>query len=227
MKTNIGDRIKRYESAYNPKLTPKSPLFIRVDGKSFHSYTKHMNRPFDKHLIDGMIVAAQKTAKTMMGFKLAYIQSDEATFMLTDFDRHDMEGWFNYELNKVVSITASTFTAFFLQYMGVEEPAMFDARAFIVPLDDFPNVFVWRQRDWERNSLQMVARHHFSQKELDGKNRAEMHEMLHSVDVNWANLLPVFKNGTFLFEDLKPVHKSLNYEEIYDSIVPSLFKDES
>lgn len=221
MKSNIGDRIKRYEQASNHKLTPRSCLFIRVDGKAFHTYTKGFNRPFDNTLIRGMITAAQKTAKEMQGFKIAYIQSDECTFMLTDFDTHDTQGWFNYELNKVVSLSASLFTAYFNQYMGVENVAMFDSRAFIVPQDDFPNVFVWRQRDWERNSLQMLSRFHYSHKELNHKNTAQMHEMLHNKGVNWAHLLDVYKNGTFLFADNidNPCHEKLGYDEI-QSLIP-------
>jgi tRNA(His) 5'-end guanylyltransferase len=33
-----------------------------------------------------MTVATQKTADAIQGCKLAYVQSDEASFLLTDFD---------------------------------------------------------------------------------------------------------------------------------------------
>ena len=111
--SNIGERIKRYEKAYDFKLTPRSCLFIRVDGKAFHTFTKHCAKPFDHALMDAMEGAARATADEMAGFKLGFVQSDEATFMLTDFDRHETQGWFGYELNKVVSISASLFTAHF------------------------------------------------------------------------------------------------------------------
>lgn len=210
----LGDRIKRYEASYNCKLTPRSVVMVRVDGKAFHSYTKHMNRPFDKNLINGMVTAARKTAREMQGFKLAYIQSDECTFMITDFDGLETQGWFNYEVNKIVSLTASFFTAYFNQYMGVEEIAAFDARAFVVPQDDWPNVFIWRQRDWERNSLQMLARNNYSHKELVNKNTSQLHEMLYNKGINWASLLPIYKNGTFITKDFDLIHDKLNYEEI-------------
>lgn len=216
MKTNIGERIKRYEQAYNHSLTPRSVLMIRVDGRAFHTYCRGRNRPFDDELIEGMATAARKTAREMQGFKLAYIQSDEATFMLTDFDTHETQGWFNYELNKIVSISASAFTAYFNQFMGVDEVAMFDSRAFIVPVDDAPNVFVWRQRDWERNSLQMLARSHYSQPDLENKNTADLHELLFKEGVNWANLESKYKNGTFITKDFQTIHDKLSYETIYE-----------
>lgn len=213
--SNIGERIKRYEKAYDFKLTPRSCLFIRVDGKSFHTFTRHCAKPFDSALMDAMEGAARSTADEMAGFKLGYIQSDEATFMLTDFDRHETQGWFGYELNKVVSISASLFTAHFNQRYthpnGV--PAVFDSRAFIVPIDDAPNVFVWRQRDWERNSIQMLARAHFSHKQCENKKMAELHEMLHTSGVNWAKLTPREKNGTYLTPEAS-IYAKLDYETI-------------
>jgi hypothetical protein len=36
-KDSLGDRIKRYENVFNYKLTPKTPLFIRVDGTLSHN----------------------------------------------------------------------------------------------------------------------------------------------------------------------------------------------
>lgn len=218
MKANIGDRIKKYEKVSDYKLTPRTPLFIRVDGKAFHTFTKAYNRPFDNTLIDGMVTAALKTAKQMQGFKLAYVQSDECTFMLTDYDTLDTQGWFNYELNKVVSLTAAYFTAYFLEYMGIDNIAVFDARAFNVPEADWPNVFVWRQRDWERNSLQMLARSHYSHKECEFKNTQQLHELLHEKDVNWAKLRPIYKNGTFITADFATVHEKLSYDNLVELV---------
>lgn len=215
MHTNIGDRIKKYENAYNHSLTPRSPLFIRVYGRAFHTYCRGMKKPFDDELINAMITAAKKTAKEMQGFKLAYVQSDECTFMLTDFDTHDTQGWFDYEVNKIVSITASAFTAYFNQFMGVDKLAMFDARAFIVPVDDAPNVFVWRQQDWERNSVQMVARSLYSQKELQHKSIGDLHELLFKKGVNWAKLEDVYKNGTFIHYIQGEIHEKWSYNDIF------------
>ena len=214
MGDTLGDRIKRYEQVSAYRLLPRSPLFIRVDGKAFHTYTRTCEKPFDQRLIDAMVKAAQKTAKEMNGFVAAYIQSDECTFMLEDYHTFETQGWFNYELNKVVSISASAYTAYFNEAFNGSKPAMFDSRAFTVPTEEAPNVFIWRQRDWERNSLQMLARAHFSHKQLDHKKAADMHEMLHAKGVNWADLSDQLKNGTFLFRDLQPVSVKMTYEEL-------------
>lgn len=212
--STIGDRIKRYERATNYSLLPRSPLFIRVDGKAFHTYTRGCDKPFDQHLIDSMVIAAQKTAKEMGGFVAAYIQSDECTFMLVDYNSFDTQGWFNYELNKVVSISASAFTAYFNEAYKGSTPALFDSRAFTVPVEDAPNVFIWRQRDWERNSIQMAARAVFSHKECDHKKVPELHEMLFAKGINWADYSGQLKNGTFIFKDSELVTDKLSYEDL-------------
>lgn len=230
MSATLGDRIKRYEQASRYLLAPRQPLFIRVDGRAFHTYTRGMDRPFDSGLMGAMLHATQETARDMMGFKLAYTQSDEATFMLTDYDKIDSQGWFGYELAKVVSLSASLFTIHFNDYMMGKaltdhRLATFDSRAFTVPADDAPNVFIWRQRDWERNSVTMLAQSHFSHKALHGKKIPDMHDMLHEVGVNWAQLSDVEKNGVFVWKglhregDVVRTHMMLKSEKLdYDAI---------
>lgn len=218
---SLGNRIKRYEAVSNPLLMNNCPVIIRVDGKSFHTWTKPFDRPFDDRLMQAMVYAAKKTSLEMQGFKLAYVQSDEATFCITDLDSHESQAWFDNELNKIVSITASAFTAHFNQALSNPEhgPAMFDARAFNIPLDDAPNAFIWRQKDWERNSLQMLARAHFSHSELNGKKHADIHEMLHTKGINWANCTGQEKNGSFLTQT-EIRCEQLDWSEIIEYINP-------
>lgn len=216
--TSLGDRMKAYEACSAPRLTPNAPVVIRVDGRAFHTFTRHMRRPFDPVLMKVMVRAAVETAREMQGFKLGYVQSDEATFLLTDYDTNETAAWFGNEVNKLVSLSASIFTAHFNMFMHNEPvPAAFDSRAFTVPREDVPNVFVWRQQDWTRNSLQMVARAHFSHKQLHGKNRAAMHDMLHEVGVNWAtDYTDQEKNGTFILADKTTHHEVWGYSDIND-----------
>jgi len=213
----IGDRIKSYEATFNHLLINREPVFIRIDGKSFHSFTKHMEKPFDMKLIEAMIVAGEKTAKEMMCFKLGYHQSDEFTFMLLNTDTYETQAWFNNEINKLVSISASLFTAYFNKEME-GTTAVFDSRAFNVPLDDAPNVFIWRQRDWERNSLQMLSGSLYSHKELINKKKADMHELIFQKGKNWNDLPDILKNGTFITREGERLHQKLDYEAIKNLI---------
>ncbi|MBB3752437.1 tRNA(His) 5'-end guanylyltransferase [Mycolicibacterium sp. BK634] len=228
MSDTLGDRIKRYERAYNHTLTPRMPVIIRVDGRAFHTLTRHLNKPFDHTLMSAMVNAAIDVSRDMQGFKLGYHQSDEVSFLLTDYDQLDTQGWFGYELNKIVSLTASLFTAHFYANCPATlrekfgRVATFDARAFNVPAEDVPNVFIWRQRDWERNSLQMLAHFYFSHSELQCKGRREMHDMLHGIGINWADLSSREKNGTWILHDGDVTSERWTYPEIEDVIAGAM-----
>lgn len=219
---NLADRIKRYEKSCSGKLLPRTPILIRIDGKAFHTYTRGMKKPFDKKLIDAMLYAGEMTARQMMGFKIGYHQSDEFTFLLTDYDKHETQPWFGGKKQKIISVSASFFTAYFNQRMNIDKLAFFDSRVFNCPKDDVANVFVWRQQDWTRNSIEMFARSHFSHNQLHKKNQSQMHEMLHRIGENWADLSSVCKNGTFITKDGQRIHKKLSYDDI-QSIIESQF----
>lgn len=200
-KQSLGDRIKKYEGVSRHYLTPRMPVIIRVDGRAFHTFTKGAEKPFDKNIMQAMVLAAEATANEMQGFKAAYVQSDEATFLLTDYDDLETQGWFEYNLSKMISISAATMSVYF-RYFYEGEPLrfpVFDSRAFNVPKEDVANTFLWRAQDWERNSLQMYARSFFSHKELHKKNREDIHNMLHEIGKNWTtDLTDQQKNGTFI-----------------------------
>lgn len=216
---NIGERMKSYEQVFSHKFTKRSPLIVRVDGRHFHTFTRGAEKPFDQKIIMSMVEAAKYVAKNMQGFKAAFIQSDEASFLITDYDDIKTQGWFDYELNKIVSISAARMSVKFNDvYRGVEL-AEFDSRAFVLPKEDVANYFLWRALDWKRNSVQMLGQAYFSQKELHKKKLSDIHELLYSKEVNWARLPEQHKNGTWISKDLSTNSTVLpNYESIYEFV---------
>ncbi len=199
-KDTLGNRIKfNYENRQRFYLTRRTPVIVRVDGKAFHSYTRGCERPFDKKLISSMVAAAQKVAESMQGFKAAYVQSDEVSFLLTDYDGLNTDAWFDYNKSKVETISASTMSGWFNRLMDNGKVAVFDARSFNIPREEVANYFLWRAKDWERNSLTMYCGAFFSHKQLHQKNRSNKHEMLHSIGKNWTTDLDAqLRNGTLI-----------------------------
>jgi len=210
-KTSLGDRMKlNYEKRHRHQLIRRMPVIVRVDGKAFHTFTRGMPI-FYPLLMDAMAESAAKVSKHIQGFKVAYVQSDEVSFLITDYDSLQTSAWFDYTQNKLESVIASMMTAYFNEYMRDPrlavslKPAFFDARAFNIPREEVTNYFVWRAKDWERNSVQMYAQDNFSPKQLHGKKQPDMHEMLHTVGKNWAtDLGDRAKNGTFLTPAVDP-----------------------
>jgi len=211
-KSNLGNRMKSYENVYRNYLIPRMPVIVRVDGKAFSTFTKSCEKPFDAGFIDAMRDSAFVLAKEIQGFKFGYIQSDEASFVLTDYDTFETQGWFGYNINKMVSVSASIMTANFNYYFNKYKPsntkmAYFDSRAFNVPREDVINAIYWRAKDWERNSISMYCSNFYSHKQMYKKNREDMHEMLHSIGKNWTtNLSDREKNGTFIYKDTTSIN---------------------
>lgn len=223
MKDNLGDRMKgAYEDRTRYKLPRRGYTIIRIDGKAFHTYTKGLERPFDKGLIKDMNLTAAHLCKNIMGCKLAYVQSDEISLVLTDFDTHETQAWFDNNIQKMVSIAAAMATAKFNQLRmlrkstesdGEHPPmdllttyeidkinfAMFDARVFQVPTkNEAINYLIWRQQDAVRNSIQLVAQSHYSHKELHKKNTSELQDMIHDKGDNWNDYSPRQKRGSVI-----------------------------
>ena len=85
-KDSLGDRMKAdYENRMRCFLPRRTYTLLRVDGKSFHSYTRGCGRPFDAELMADMDAAAQALCENITGAQLAFVQSDEISVLLTDF----------------------------------------------------------------------------------------------------------------------------------------------
>ncbi len=200
-KTGIGDRMKEnYEGRYRLKLTRRTPVIMRLDGKAFHTLTKGCEKPFDERLSGAMLSTTWALLKEIQGSKCAYIQSDEISILITDFEKLTTEAWFDYNIQKMCSVSAGIASTRFSQawFPENEGVAVFDSRVFNIPKEEVCNYFIWRQQDWTRNSVHMAARSHFSHKELHGKNVSNMHEMLHKIGINWNDFDSKWKNGLFV-----------------------------
>lgn len=217
---NLDTRMKRYE--FDIRLTINVPVILRIDGKAFHTYTKRCNKPFDADISIAFHWAMRQTSEEMQGFKIAYHQSDEVSFLLTDFDTHETQAWFDYRLQKLVSVAASIFTAHFNEqyehYYGM--PARFDCRAFNIPSDDVANYFLWRAKDCHKNAVSLVAQSQFSEGKLHNKSTDERLKMLLDVGVGFYDYPAAFRNGTFW--DGK--HTQTNIEPTFEAVSEVVYK---
>jgi tRNA(His) 5'-end guanylyltransferase len=201
---DLGNRQKSYEDSTR---LPKGAVIVRVDGKAFHTWTKRVGvtAPFDAAVVNCMGTAAATAAGEMQGFKLAYIQSDECTFVLANTGAEE-QGWFDYKVQKLVSITASIFTwafntAFFeccRKHKYTQWPAFFDARAFSIPVEDVANNIVWRQQDWARNSVQKLGSTYLKHSELQGKSNNQVLALLAERSVTLDDLPAWARSGQFI-----------------------------
>lgn len=192
---SLGDRIKgQYEDRTRYLLPRRTFTIIRLDGKAFHTLTRGCIRPFDGTVKDAMTAAAIRVVQEAQGAKLAYIQSDEISIVLTDFDTITTEAWFDGNVQKIVSVAASFASVEFSKVFG--RAGVFDARVFTIPDPvEVLNYIIWRQKDALRNSVSACAQAVFSAKQLHGKSIADMKEMLIREQVDWLDVPQHYRNG--------------------------------
>lgn len=216
-KDSLGDRMKAYEAVPKNFLMRKTPVIIRLDGKAFHTFTRGFEKPFDKVIETAMTETMLYLCKNIQGCVLGYTQSDEITLVLCDYQKVDTAAWFDYNVQKMVSISAAMATyAFNMVLMGrTEKSAFFDARAFSLPRNEVVNCLIWRQQDATRNSIQGLAQSLYSHKELQGINCNELQDkMFTEKGVNWNDLTTYQKRGACA------VRKMVNKISPTNAVVP-------
>jgi tRNA(His) guanylyltransferase len=218
MNDPLGDRIKNnYEDRTRYMLPRRTYTIIRLDGKAFHTYTKGLEKPFDLGLIEDFDKAVLNIMPQIQGAQCAYVQSDEISILVTDFEKENTSAWFDGNVQKIVSVSASLMTAEFnflrtrrcnpyIESCDTKphgnDLAFFDARVFTIPdWIEVYNYFVWRNNDCSRNSLRMMAQSLYSHKELDGQTCSQMSAMIYDKGVDWENYDMGLKNGRLIYKE--------------------------
>ena len=222
-RSDLGDRMKRYESVSKTRLTNRTPVIIRIDGKAFHTFTRGLKKPFDDILIEAMQDTMKFLCENIQGCVLGYTQSDEISLLLVDYKNLNSCAWFDNEVQKICSVAASMATlrfnrifrslatAYRYEYedddnqwnyldrlkMAMGEGAMFDARCFNLPKEEVTNYFFWRQQDAERNSINSVGFAFFSHQEMQNKNCGDVKEMLLlEKGIDWDEFQRMYQRGS-------------------------------
>ena len=114
IRDEIGNRMKTYyEEIPKTRLMHRTPVAIRLDGRSFHTFTRGFQKPFDEVLIKSMQNTMKYLCENIQGCVLGYHQSDEITLILIDYQNLNTSAWFDYEVQKMCSIAASMATMAF------------------------------------------------------------------------------------------------------------------
>jgi tRNA(His) guanylyltransferase len=231
---SLGDRMKGYEDVTRHSLVRRMPIIIRVDGQSFHTFVKCLKNydpvlkttPFSTMMHNVMSKTMIDLMFNVQNSVFGYTQSDEISILLRDWDKHETQQWFDGTLQKMCSIGAANATAAFNFHFShlvrvpteLKHMARFDARVYNLPREEVTNYFIWRQQDAMRNSVQMLGRHYFSQKQMHGLNNMQVKDKMHTEEgVAWE-AIPTWQqrgscayqiknnpSGSLVFDDDIPV----------------------
>jgi tRNA(His) 5'-end guanylyltransferase len=231
---NLEDKCLYYRGLADYKLMPNSYVMVSLDGRGFSKAIKNkFEKPFDVDFIDMMNETAKYLCNNIEGCKFAYVQSDEISLVITDFDTPTTDTFFGNRICKLQSIIASMASGRFNQLMilyrmnkgmGVNPGDViencpvyqFDCRCWNVPtFNDVFAYFLWRQIDCVRNSKQQAAQTYFPHKELLGKSTDEQIKiLLDEKGIDWNQYNDGEKYGRFIWKR-KVLMNNIETGEIY------------
>lgn len=109
---DFGNRMKAYEAVEAArKLDSQLPIYARIDGRAFSTFTRGMQRPFDPAMTTAMIETAKHLLHATHA-RIGYTQSDEISLVwLADSPQSDV--FFSGKVHKMVSVLASMAAAKF------------------------------------------------------------------------------------------------------------------
>ena len=220
MKDSLGDRMKNfYEDRYRIYLTRRMPVIIRVDGNAFHTFTKGLKRPFDPVFMGIMQETCADLCKNIQGCVGGYVQSDEISLLLVDYNTITTDAWFDYNLQKICSLAAARATMTFNKLVSeivedfIRDAAWCNETGEAGEEDNLKWYELWKDKqnramfdarafnipkDATRNSIQSAGQSIFSHKELEGKSQSDIQEMLFQHGINWNDYSIPEKRGAFV-----------------------------
>jgi tRNA(His) guanylyltransferase len=203
----LASRMKRYElEEAGRRMMPLLPIVARLDGRAFHTFTQGLSRPYSPEFTRCMVETAAVLVDEF-GADLAYTQSDEISlFWKNDdpFKQMAFDGRFQKWVSLLAAEASVAFNLSVRDHLPQKAPtrkkrAKLDCRVWQLPnMFEVYNVFLWREDDATRNSLQMAAQSHYSQKELHKAASPKLHDLLHAKGINWNDFPAFFKRGTYV-----------------------------
>lgn len=206
---SLGDRMKWYEEVPRHRLCPQVPVMMRLDGKAFHTLTSRFEKPVDARMQKAMLAAAMELCRSIQDVRLAYVQSDEITLLITQRTPFS-QAWFDLDVQKMVSVSASMCSVAFgrslAEQMLLSEfdqlpTPLFDSRVWNLPVHEVCNNLIWRQQDATRNSIQSLGRAYFSHRALENKSCDQIQNMLmRQFGINWNDCPTIQKRGACIVQ---------------------------
>lgn len=188
----LGERMKTFEK--EEYIKPENAFLIRLDGKTFSSFTAKFKKPFDERFTNAMV----KTMNDLMKFfnaSSAFCCSDEITLVFPPIHGKMTEHVFSGRKNKIATLAAGKCSTLFvfnlMSEVNDDETIMkhisnsipcFDARVMEFPRDkliEVSNNIHWRSNgDCLCNTTSTYARFLLEQGRTFKKNSDEMIKMM-------------------------------------------------
>lgn len=212
--------MKEYEIYADLRIPYNSKIILRLDGRSFHSFSKKMEleKPYDNNFYKTLVKVCKDLFKEFSP-SFIYTFSDEINILLDSIP-------FNGRIEKINSVFASfTASSFTSNYNSkFPKPVAFDSRIIPVGEDDIFKYFKWRQDEAWRNCVNGYGIEFLKSKysasvaneKINGLKSSDIHELLFQNGINLNDVENWKKRGIGIYKKNKKVtgfNKAKNVEQ--------------
>ncbi len=191
-------------------LTCVAPVFVRIDGRNFHTLAEawELERPFDLRFSESMArVCERLLSDSGLSPEFAYTFSDEISLYFSTLP-------FAGRVEKIDSVAASYAASALTLEAGSGIPVSFDARIIQVTPEIAVQYLIERQGEAWRNHINAWCQHAlieegYSRREaarqLKGLPSPAMHEIAFSRGINLAKTPAWQRRGVLVYRDVRTV----------------------
>lgn len=214
--SELFDRQKAYQEAYDTKVISRLPIIIKCDIRSGHKVTKQLNRPYSEKFNAIMASTMLQTITEMDGAVFGYFFADQISYILLPGD----DPWYLNKIQKLSSITASLTSVNFMKLhwaddtLSLDGDVIFDGQCWAVPsLNETINCLILSQQEAIHSAISLATYAELNKiyekndvvKLLHGKKTEEKLELLYAeCDVDYENYYPIsYKRGICAYKTPK------------------------
>jgi tRNA(His) 5'-end guanylyltransferase len=145
-------RITSYEDICDPRLMPRVPLIINLNGRNFSKITSLLPKPFSLELGQCLYATMADLVQEIEGAVFAYSFNDEITIIVRNDQTLDTQPWYDNSVSKIISAASSLATLHFNDAaaeleVNLSGDPIFLSKIFTVPnLTEAVNVMVYHQQ---------------------------------------------------------------------------------
>lgn len=210
----LAQSMKTLENAATYHLASDSPVIIRVNGNIFNRVLNSYEQPFDKMYRKAMKNTMLALCDHIQNCCLGYTFFDEISLLL--IQQKGSNAWFNNDVAKIISYTASLATMIFHRefsqcinqakskrlYEEKDWMPLFHANAFTIPKESIDDYFLYRQNKCIRKSIvaASTASTGIDSKILGSKKTSDLLQILKDTGFPWESYPVQSRYGTFAIQ---------------------------
>jgi len=239
---SLKDRIEFYQKLVDPHIMPRLPIIIGINGRSFSKITSFLDKPYCPKLAECMLSTTLRLCSDIEGALFAYQHNDEITVVARNDQNPDTVPWYDNNIQKICSITASIATMHFNDCatkieLNLTADPVFTSQVFGVPtISEAINTVIYRQQHNFQTSIQFASHYELLKKYdkntikemLAGLNVDEKIGLLQQeCGIDFHQMPQAFRRGVACYKVPKLVDGVVKNKWMLNTELPIFTKDQS